>query len=94
MWFNEDNTAAQRYNYLYNEAEMELILEQIKSIRQESGALFIIFNNHYHGQAVVNALQLMAKLADRPLIPAVLIDHYPQLASLGRIKTDGQLSLF
>ncbi|MBN1559753.1 DUF72 domain-containing protein [candidate division KSB1 bacterium] len=94
MWFNEESTAAQRYNYLYNETEMMSILDNIKKIREKTIPLLIIFNNHYRGQAVVNALQMMAHLGDRPLIPATLIDHYPQLASIGRSKTDEQLSLF
>ncbi|MBN1465781.1 DUF72 domain-containing protein [candidate division KSB1 bacterium] len=94
MWFNDSSTVAQRYDYLYNAAEMESIYENIKAIRNKTAALFIIFNNHYRGQAVVNALQLMAHLGDQPLIPVTLIDHYPQLACIGRSKADEQLSLF
>lgn len=95
MWFENSSTVAQRYNYLYNDAEMDSILNTIKKIREKSGNLFVIFNNHYRGQAIVNAFQLMAKLNSQPPdVPATLLQYYPQLETICRIKDDEQLSLF
>ncbi|MBN1479278.1 DUF72 domain-containing protein [candidate division KSB1 bacterium] len=95
MWFNENSNIAQRYNYLYDSAEMDSIIQTIQEIRDKTGTLYIIFNNHFRGQAIVNAFQLIAKLYRQPpLIPVTLLDHYPHLRAIGRIKGDQQLSLF
>lgn len=95
MWFSENSTPAQRYNYLYDNAEMDSIIQTIQEIRDKTGNLYIIFNNHFRGQAIVNAFQLIAKLYRQPpLIPVTLLDHYPHLRAIGRIKGDEQLSLF
>lgn len=95
MWFNEKSDAAQRYNYLYNESEMNSIISSINDIRDKTGNLYIIFNNHFRGKAIINAFQMMAKIYSQPpRLPAILVEHAPELRRIGEIKDNEQLSLF
>jgi uncharacterized protein YecE (DUF72 family) len=95
MWFNEKGDAAQRYNYLYKESEMNSIIDSINEIRDKTGNLYIIFNNHFRGKAIINAFQMMAKIYSQPpRLPAILVEHAPQLRRIGDIKDNEQLSLF
>ena len=45
------------YNYLYSRHELEPWVDKINEIRNQTKVLRIYFNNHYGGNAVVNALQ-------------------------------------
>jgi uncharacterized protein YecE (DUF72 family) len=45
------------YNYLYSQKELELWVNKINEIRSQSKILRIYFNNHYGGNAIINALQ-------------------------------------
>ncbi|MGA1869410.1 MAG: DUF72 domain-containing protein [bacterium] len=55
-WWHGDNTT--RYDYLYNEQELGEWVPRIQSMAERTTILFIFFNNHRNGQAVINALQL------------------------------------
>ncbi len=79
-WFGEDTNRDKRYNYLYNEEELLQLQEKIKTIHEKSLKTFVVGNNHYKGQAVVNLLQLALKLYGTPIpIPELLKTHYKQL---------------
>jgi uncharacterized protein YecE (DUF72 family) len=79
-WFREDAGRDARYDYLYNEFELFELTERTRQISKEAKETYVITNNHYHGKAVCNALELQAKLgAKRVKIPDVLFPHYPQL---------------
>ena len=72
-----------RYDYLYNQFELFEITERIRLIAKETEEAYVITNNHYHGKAVCNALEIKAKLGERDLkIPDVLLQHYPQLQEI------------
>jgi uncharacterized protein YecE (DUF72 family) len=45
------------YNYLYSRHELDPWVNKINEIRNQTKVLRIYFNNHYGGNAVVNALQ-------------------------------------
>ena len=45
------------YNYLYSENELIPWAHKIKKIKEQTNSIFIYFNNHYGGKAIVNALQ-------------------------------------
>jgi uncharacterized protein YecE (DUF72 family) len=45
------------YNYLYSENELIPWIHKIKKIKEKTDSVFIYFNNHYGGKAIVNALQ-------------------------------------
>ncbi|MBI9107687.1 MAG: DUF72 domain-containing protein [Spirochaetales bacterium] len=55
-WWNGDNTS--RFDYLYNEHELQSWLCRTEEIASKVKKLFIAFNNHHKGQAVQNAVQI------------------------------------
>jgi uncharacterized protein YecE (DUF72 family) len=82
-WFREDAGRDARYDYLYNEFELFEITERIRQIAKEAEETYVITNNHYHGKAVCNALELKGKLGEKNLkVPEVLREHYPQLKEI------------
>lgn len=84
-WFAKDSNRDQRYNYLYNPDEISEWSQRIKTIAGSSQAVFVIFNNHYRGQAVVNGFQMMADLFDEaPAVPEFLLKSYPMLQAIAR----------
>jgi uncharacterized protein YecE (DUF72 family) len=74
-----------RYNYLYKPAELEGWKEKIEKISRSAERAFAIANNHYKGQAAVNALELKSMLSGKKVkAPKTLIEAYP--AALGPIS--------
>jgi uncharacterized protein YecE (DUF72 family) len=55
-WWNGDN--ASRYDYLYSEDELYEWLPRIQEMAESARTVMILFNNHWRGQAVQNALQM------------------------------------
>ncbi len=51
----------QRYDYLYSEQELKPWLQPLLDLEQAAGEVYVCFNNHFIGQAVVNA-RLLAKM--------------------------------
>ena len=80
-WFREDAGRDNRYDYLYSLGELKGWLEKIERIRAMADEVYAITNNHYRGQAVVNAFELQDGLGhpspEPP--PQSLIDEYPRL---------------
>ena len=82
-WFREGAGRDARYDYLYNEFELFELAERVRQIAKEAEETYVITNNHYHGKAVCNALEIKAKLGEKNLkIPEVLLPHYPQLQEI------------
>jgi len=61
-WWTGDNRT--RYDYLYNDQELREWIPRIKSIAGRVKTLFIFFNNHQKGQAVVNTQRLKKLLEE------------------------------
>jgi uncharacterized protein YecE (DUF72 family) len=86
-WFREGAGRDARYDYLYNEFELFELAERVRQIAKEAEETYVITNNHYHGKAVCNALELKGKLGEKGLkIPEVLLQHYPQLKEIQEEK--------
>ena len=82
-WFREDAGRDDRYNYLYSPEELEPWIAKIETIREQAKEIYVITNNHYRGQAVVNAFELQDGLGKRDFtLPKSLVDVYPQLGRL------------
>ncbi len=82
-WFREDAGRDDRYDYLYSRDELVQWLKKIERIREMTNELYVITNNHYAGQAIVNAFELMAGLGKRVAeIPPTLMERYPRLQEL------------
>jgi len=95
-WFRDDAGRDDRYNYLYSEEELEPWIQRIKEMRKKTERLIVITNNHYRGQAAVNALQLKHGVSlNKVKSPLSLLRQYSQLKSITEgQEPDGQLSLF
>jgi uncharacterized protein YecE (DUF72 family) len=59
-WLKGDGSA--QHDYLYSRAELEAAIPEIRRLEQESERVLIFMNNHWRGQAVVNARMLMELL--------------------------------
>lgn len=89
-WFKENSGRDARYNYLYSQNELETLISDIKKVADKAERTFIIFNNHFRGQAVVNGLQMMAKLYQtNPKVPVSLLRTYPLLSKTCVAENDG-----
>jgi len=79
-WFREKAPRDDRYNYLYSIDELEPWITRIKEIAAKTKESYVITNNHFRGQAVVNALEIKATLSEEKVpAPAPLFQKYPQL---------------
>ncbi|MBI2934144.1 MAG: DUF72 domain-containing protein [Chloroflexi bacterium] len=61
-WEAPTTSAADRFNYLYNENELKEWAPKIKGLASKTGQLHVIFNNCYSDNAVVNARQMRLML--------------------------------
>jgi uncharacterized protein YecE (DUF72 family) len=77
-WFHAGNRN-DRYDYLYKPAELEGWKYKIDNISRHSQQTFAITNNHYQGQAAVNALELKHMLSGAKVkAPHTLVENYPK----------------
>jgi uncharacterized protein YecE (DUF72 family) len=82
QWFQAE-TGADRYNYLYSEAELAGWKGRIGQIAEKADVTYVVTNNHFLGKAGVNALQLKNMLTGRRLkAPEPLLEHYPELKKI------------
>jgi uncharacterized protein YecE (DUF72 family) len=81
-WFSDDpaQPPSERYNYLYSERELEPWVERIRHLAAGSDSVFVVTNNHFQGNAIVNALQLIRLLTGTKVkVPEPLRQRYPEL---------------
>lgn len=79
-WFAENRPSHERYDYLYDAGELAPWADRIREAATEDAATAVIAitNNHYRGQAAVNALQLKAwSNGGRVKVPPPLLAAYP-----------------
>jgi len=82
-WMRQDAGRDERYDYIYRENELEEWKERAQRLSKRSENLYIITNNHFRGQALVNAFQLKFLLGrGKQEIPGTLIEAYPALRSI------------
>jgi uncharacterized protein YecE (DUF72 family) len=81
-WFREDAGRDERYDYLYPETELKPWAERILSMSSQCREAYVVFNNHYQGQALVNALQLKNMLGQPVRAPELLARAHPELSAL------------
>ena len=79
-WFREKAPRDERYNYLYSIDEMDPWLIRIKEVSKQTRETYVITNNHFRGQAVVNAIEIKAALeellsGDEDGLAATFEDH-------------------
>lgn len=77
-WFKEDAGRDARYDYLYTKEEIRQLAAQIRTVQQSTEETYAVTNNHFRGQALVNALEILEELEGaRPAIPTLLAAAYP-----------------
>ncbi len=82
-WFRREAGRDERYNYLYSTEELNQQIDLVSTIQEKVEEVYVIYNNHFQGQAVVNALQLRYRLEGRvEQIPDPLLQAYPQVGRL------------
>jgi uncharacterized protein YecE (DUF72 family) len=80
-WFREKAPRDERYNYLYSIDELDPWLVRIKEVAKQTRETYVITNNHFRGQAVVNAIEIKAALEEEPVpAPEPLFKVYPRLS--------------
>jgi uncharacterized protein YecE (DUF72 family) len=83
MWFAEGTDSAARYDYRYPAEEIEEIVEAVEMISQRARETYLITNNHFRGQAALNALELKYGLRRAPVpVPTPLLTAYPELRQI------------
>jgi len=60
-WWQHEQ-AYERYDYLYQEPELEEWALRIHSLAQGADRIFVTFNNHYKGQSITNARMMQRML--------------------------------
>ena len=95
-WFAEKSDRDARYNYLYSEMELMSWIDSIKKSEGNTGETYIVFNNHFRGQAIINAFQLRyILLQEKPRIPQTLMEAFPEARQFAVAEPDGRtLDLF
>lgn len=92
-WFKKDAGRDERYNYLYAEEELAGWVAGIEQMESDVERIFVMNNNHYRGQALVNALQIKASLSGRKVAaPPSLVSQYPVLQPIAE-SPPGQAGL-
>lgn len=77
-WFKEDAGRDARYDYLYTGDEIHLLTGKIKKVQQSTEETYAITNNHFRGQALVNAMEILEELDGvPPEVPPLLAETYP-----------------
>ena len=84
-WFRDDAEPHERYDYLYGRDELEPWLERIHEVAERARDTYVITNNHFNGQAAVNAAMLRKLYGHGDVeVPPELMEGYrPVLAPLG-----------
>jgi uncharacterized protein YecE (DUF72 family) len=89
-WFKRETNRDLRYNYLYSEKELSAWADRVGDIANRVESVYLVLNNHFRGQAVVNALQLKAMLSgEKTAIPKSLLELYPQLRTIAEPAAGG-----
>lgn len=78
-WFAHGETW-ERYNYLYSKEELAPWVERIQAVAKEKET-YVVTNNHFRGQAIVNAVELEESLGMDAKMPPQLKEVYPDRVS-------------
>jgi uncharacterized protein YecE (DUF72 family) len=94
-WFRDKAPRDERYNYLYSLDELDPWLTRIKQVAKQTRETYVITNNHFRGQAVVNAVEIKAALEEQRVpAPEPLFEHYSRLKESATKDEDGPQMLF
>jgi uncharacterized protein YecE (DUF72 family) len=90
-WFRDKAPPHERYNYLYSLDELDPWLVRIKQVTKQTRETYVVTNNHFRGQAVVNAIEIKAALEEEPQpAPEPLFKVYPRLSESATPAADNK----
>jgi uncharacterized protein YecE (DUF72 family) len=75
-WFAHEESW-ERYNYLYSKDELQPWVDRIERMA-EARDTYVITNNHFRGQAIVNATELKRALGQEGKVPPQVAETYPE----------------
>lgn len=65
-WEKRTRAASDRFNYLYDEAELRAWLPRVSSLAEHARTVHVLFNNNYQDYGIRNARQMVTLLANQP----------------------------
>jgi uncharacterized protein YecE (DUF72 family) len=81
-WFAEGD-GAERYPYRYPAEELEELIHAVDRISQRARDTYLITNNHFRGQAALNALERRYHLRREVIpVPPARLTAYPELRQI------------
>jgi uncharacterized protein YecE (DUF72 family) len=87
-WFDEKAGRNARYDYLYTKEEVHDLAGKVALVSQTAEETYAITNNHFRGQALVTAMEILEELdAASPAVPPLLAESYPRLKHLSTAET-------
>lgn len=75
-WFAHEESW-ERYNYLYSKEELDPWVEKIETMAAGKDT-YVVTNNHFRGQAIVNAGEIKESLGQEGKLPPQLSEVYPE----------------
>ncbi len=82
-WFDENADRDARYNYDYSETELREWISRVEKLPPGEIVIYAIFNNHFRGQEVANALEFQHLWTRAPVkTPPLLIKRFPRLQQI------------
>ncbi len=77
-WFREGAGRDARYDYLYTKDEIRQLADRVRKVQKEAQETYVVTNNHFRGQALVNAMEILEELDETPpAVPPLLEAAYP-----------------
>jgi uncharacterized protein YecE (DUF72 family) len=85
-WWSHEKSE-DRYNYLYSDAELAPIVEEVEEASRQVKKAYVYANNHFSAKSVANAATIKHKLGQEldGEFPETFVERYPDLKSLVRI---------
>lgn len=89
QWFRKEAGRDERYDYRYSLTELAPLARIANDLAAHAAEVFVVQNNHFRGQALVNALQLKHLFTgQRPKCPQGLVEAYPDLEPLVEVERE------
>jgi uncharacterized protein YecE (DUF72 family) len=91
-WFRKDAGRDAKYDYLYGPREVGELVARVRRLMERCGETVVIANNHFRGQALANALEIMAAILEGKVrVPEGLQAAFPRLGGVAKPWGQGRL---